>query len=828
MFDASTFEVWGAALNGGTLHLISKENMLDAATFKNYMIENGVNTLFITTALFNQFIGEDKTIFNCLKHLMFGGEATSECHVEILRSQNTGIDFRNVYGPTETTTFASHYIIKDKVDKTPIGKPVSNTQMYILNGNELCGIGVPGELCIAGDGVARGYLNRPGLNAEKFVKNPFGEGKMYRSGDLVRWLPDGNIEFLGRIDEQVKIHGFRIELGEIETRIRDIKNIRDCVVIVKTDNTGDKAVYAYYTGTEKVEIADICSKLAEKLPDYMMPAYMMQIDEIPMTRNGKLDKRALPEIEAIAAKEYIAPRNEAEEVVCEAFSVILDVEKVGIQDNFFELGGDSIKAIRIISKLRNTGYTATVKDVMNGKTAEKIAIAIKKNTEERKYEQGEVTGKVELTPIMKLFGEWKLAKPEHFNQAIMVSVTGVENGVIKQAIEELVKHHDILRAVYVNNELEILPFAESRLCDFYEFDYSQVEDKHKAVEEKCTEIQGSIDLANGPLVKIAIFELGETKQMMFCIHHLVVDGVSWRILSEDFESAVSQIKAGKKVILPEKTASFIEWSKKLKEYGENLRCKENEYWKKVNDKIAEGHITGEYTETEAGYEVAKFSKETTEKLLTKSGNAYGAKVDEVLLAGLARTVGRITGQKSVAIKLEGHGREEIHEPILIDRTVGWFTNIYAVSLECSEDDDVSIINAKDTLRNVPNMGMGYGYTEHEGEPDICFNYLGDFNEGNVQNISQYSSGLETAKENDMLDNILINGKILSEEFSFEIICQKKYGQQFAEQIKIEFEKSVGELAEYCEKITETLKTSSDMIASSLDESEVDFLNALFN
>ncbi|MBR6837258.1 MAG: amino acid adenylation domain-containing protein, partial [Oscillospiraceae bacterium] len=203
MFDASTFEMWGTSLNGGTLHLVEKETMLNSKTFKKYMTENGVNTLFITTALFNQFMNEDKTIFDGLKHLMFGGEATSERYVEMLRSRNTGLDFRNVYGPTETTTFAAHYIIDKKVDKTPIGKPISNTTMYVLNGDLLCGIGVPGELCIGGDGVARGYLNRAELTAEKFVKNPFGEGRMYRSGDLAKWLPDGNIEYLGRLDEQV-------------------------------------------------------------------------------------------------------------------------------------------------------------------------------------------------------------------------------------------------------------------------------------------------------------------------------------------------------------------------------------------------------------------------------------------------------------------------------------------------------------------------------------------------------------------------------------------------------------------------------------------------
>ncbi|HRR78238.1 MAG TPA: amino acid adenylation domain-containing protein [Ruminococcus sp.] len=766
MFDASTFEVWGASLNGGTLHLISKENMLNAATFKNYLIDNKVNTLFITTALFNQFIGEDKTIFNSLKHLMFGGEATSERHVEMLRSQNTDVDFRNVYGPTETTTFAAHYIIKEKVDKTPIGKPISNTQMYVLNGNELCGIGVPGELCIAGDGLARGYLNRPELTAEKFVKNPFGEGRMYRTGDLARWLPDGNIEFLGRIDEQVKIHGFRIELGEIETRIRDIENIKDCAVIAREDSTGDKAIYAYYTSDNEVSVSEIRDRLSESLPEYMVPAYMMQIESIPVTRNGKLDKRALPEIESRAAREYAAPRNEAERAVCQAFSEILNVERVGVQDSFFELGGDSIKAIRIISKLRNAGYTATVKDVMNGKTVDKIALVVKEANDKQKYEQAEVTGKVESTPIIKEFGEWNLAKPEHFNQSMMFPVDRIANDIIHSAIEELVKHHDVLRAVYRGKVLEIMPIAESKLLDFYEFDYSSEVDKKLAVAEKCTEIQSSIDLENGPLVKTAVFELGDTKQMMFCIHHLAVDGVSWRILQEDFETAVSQLKEGKEVKLPEKTASFIEWSKKLKEYGEQIGRKEKEYWKRINSKIREGKIKGDYAEEKAGFAVVEFSKETTEKLLTKSSNAFGAKIDEVLLAGLARAVGRVTGQKSVAIKLEGHGREEIHETISIDRTVGWFTNVYAVSLECSEDNERSIINAKDTVRSVLNMGMGFGYVEHETMPDICFNYLGDFSGNKTSFISEYSTGNDVSTENKLEEKVILNGQVSEEKLRF--------------------------------------------------------------
>ena len=459
---------------------------------------------------------------------------------------------------------------------------------------------------------------------------------------------------------------------------------------------------------------------------------------------------------------------------------------------------------------------------MNGKTAEKIALAVKNANGKQRYEQGEVTGKVESTPIIKEFGEWDLAKPEHFNQSMMFPVDGIDNAVIKQAIEELVKHHDILRAVYRKKTLEILPIAESKLCDFYEFDYSNESDKKLTVAEKCTEIQASIDLENGPLVKIAVFELGDTKQMMFCIHHLAVDGVSWRILQEDFDTAVGQIKAGKKVQLPEKTASFIEWSKKLKEYGEKLGSKEKEYWKKANAKIAEGRVAGDYAETEAGYAVAEFSKETTEKLLTKSSNAYGAKIDEVLLAGLARAVGRMTGQKSVAIKLEGHGREELHEPIAIDRTVGWFTNIYAITLECSEDNERAIINAKDTIRSVPNMGMGFGYVEHERMPDICFNYLGDFSGSKTSYFGEYSSGSDIAEENEFEDKITINGQVADGRLGFIIMSQ--YGQELAEKLREEFEKSVEELVGYCcEYIDENL-TLSDLDSDSLDLESLDEIN----
>ncbi|MCR3761929.1 non-ribosomal peptide synthetase, partial [Clostridium felsineum] len=299
---------------------------------------------------------------------------SSEIYVRKLLTKNKKIKLVNLYGPTETTTLATWYPIEhnDIIEKIPIGKPVSNTEVYILRGLQLCGIGMPGELCITGVGVARGYLNRPELTAEKFVDNPYGEGKMYRTGDLARWLPDGNIEYLGRIDEQVKIRGFRIELGEIESALRKIDRVKDAVVIVREDENKEKSINAYIVSDEEINVSEIREELEKNLPDYMIPAYMMQIENIPVTRNGKLDKKALPKIEVKSEKEYIAPRNDIEALICTIFSKVLNVKKVGINDDFFELGGHSLLAIKFEVEMNKYNFAFKVRDIFKYKTPYQI------------------------------------------------------------------------------------------------------------------------------------------------------------------------------------------------------------------------------------------------------------------------------------------------------------------------------------------------------------------------------------------------------------------------------------------------------------------------
>ncbi|MBR5937349.1 MAG: AMP-binding protein, partial [Clostridiales bacterium] len=644
---------------------------------------------------------------------------------------------------------------------------------------------------------------------EKFVKDPFSKGRLYRTGDLVRWLPDGNIEFLGRIDDQVKIRGFRIELGEIESKIREIEAVKDCAVIARTDASGEKAIYAYYVSEEELSISEIREELGKTMPDYMIPSYMMRIESIPVTRNGKLDKRALPEIEAGAGREYVAPRTEEERILCEAFAKILNVEEVGIKDNFFELGGDSIKAIRIISILRNSGYQTTVKEIMSGKYVERIAGLMTRNANVIEYEQGEVNGVIKKTPIIKTFDSWNLKKPEHCNQSMMINVEGKTDENIKAAVEALVKHHDILRAVYRDKELVVLPISESKLCDFYTYDYHGESNAAKKIEETCTQIQGSIDLKNGPLVKIAVFETDNDKVMMFCIHHLAVDGVSWRILIEDFETAVKQLESGDPVVLPKKTASYEMWSEKLEEYGRGLTGGEKEYWNKMSEKASRLLVEETCQQEEAYYGTVEFSKEVSEKLLKRSGKACGARTNEVLLSGIAKAVGRMTGQEQVSIRLEGHGREKLHEAITIDRTVGWFTNIYQLVFDCCEDPRRSVIEAKEAVRRVPNGGLGYSFIGcDEKTADISFNYLGDLSAMNLN--SRYNCGDWFAEENQTDDSIVLDGQAINGIISFSVSCKNgKFNHDFLREFSANFELAVTEAAEYCAEAEEPEKTASD-------------------
>lgn len=758
-FDASTFEIWGSILNGGQVHLISEDALLDIVRFKNYIIEQKINTLFMTTALFNQLISEDPAIFDTLEHFMFGGEKTSEKCVDILMERGKVSDVRNVYGPTETTTFATHYIIDKKRKKTPIGKPISNTQTYVLNGNSLCGIGVPGELCIAGEGVARGYLNQPDLTNEKFIANPYGEGKLYRSGDLVRFLSDGNIEFIGRIDELVKIRGFRIELGEISEAIRAMEGISETAVVVDSLQ-GEKVICAYIVGEGKIEIESIKNRLRKCLPAYMIPAYMMQIEQIPMNSNGKLDKRALPKIEITRSKEYKAPTSAEEEAVCQVYEEVLGSTDVGVLDSFYELGGDSIKAIRIVSKIRGKGYSLSVKDIMDSLDIEQTAKRLL--SENRIGSQEEVTGVVSVTPIIERFFSWNLQNPDYFNQDILITLAAEDVPYVKEAFKALAKHHDMLRMVYQNRQLEILPISESPLCELKEVFLEKESNWEEEISQESTKLQAGMSLSNPPILKGIVFHVGEKAYLFVCIHHLAVDGVSWRILIEDLHNAIGQLKDGNEVSLPYKTDAYPKWAEALKAYGEKASFeKEKNYWAQVQSEVSAYGRLKERSEAD-GYGELEFSisEKDTLALLRDTQKAYHTETNDILLSALGTAIKKWTGQDKIAIGLEGHGRDLFDENLNIDRTVGWFTCIYPFIVSCQEDMGSCIIENKENLRKIPLHGIGYGLCQKEyinETPDICFNYLGQMDAEQNNGVMRFCSTGKSCMDGDgQFDGISIN------------------------------------------------------------------------
>lgn len=846
-FDAATFEIWGSLLNGGKLCIVKDDVILNAGKLKKSISHNQVNTMFLTTALFNQLLNSDLTVFDNLENMLTGGESASEVHIRKLIDHNKRIKLSNIYGPTETTTFATWYPVKPELstDKIPIGRPIAQAQIYILKKQSLCGIGMAGELCIAGNGVARGYLNKKELTAAKFTNNPYGDGLLYHSGDLARWMPDGNIEFLGRIDEQIKLRGFRIELGEIEAVFLKQPHVIDVVVIVREKN-GESNIFAYVVSDIELDLKALKAGLQKELPNYMVPPYIIQIDRIPLTRNGKLSKHQLPDIALKSEQSYEAPKNQKEQHILHMFEEILGIEQMGMKDNFYELGGDSIKAIRVISKLREAGYDLSIRDIMQMRIMEQIISRVQLISAATAYDQGEITGAADLTPIQHSFFRWNMEEPSYFNQSVMLETQDrFDQKILIDTVTALLGHHDILRAVFQQEQIIFRSSNEDGLFTFETFDCIQLERENIEIfiQQKCSQLQAELNIFSGPLVKTALFTAPDRDYLMICIHHLVIDGISWRILIEDFINGYQKYRAGDKIVFPDKTASYLLWSEALKEFGKSeLLQNEIGYWSKVNEEVNQYHLNllPENDKSQPGYGTVVFELDeaVTQDLLYQAGKAYHTEINDILLAALGTAIKMWTGQKKIALHLEGHGREEIHKVIDITRTVGWFTSIFPIVLEGSDHKEETIIKTKEMLRHIPNRGMGYGviksnldYGWTESKTEICFNYLGQWTEetpkGTTIGISKMQCGNDIAVSNKLNNPISITGEVGNGRLLISILYDRKeFKKEIIDQFAECYKSTLIDLIEFCVARKDSIKTASDY-GSDLTEDVMSELLDLF-
>lgn len=763
-FDFSVWEIWGALLYGGKLVVVPYWISRSPKDFYQLLVEEEVTVLNQTPSAFRQLIQvceqEDKNKNLQLRYVIFGGEALEPTSLLpwFQRYGEKKPQLINMYGITETTVHVTYYpITLDDVQhasRSNIGKRIPDLEVYILDAyQQPVPIGVDGELYIGGAGLARGYLNRPELTAERFIPHPFSsdpKARLYRTGDLARYLPDGNLDYRGRIDHQVKIRGFRIEIGEIESTLHTYASVKEAVVIVREDQPGDKRLVAYVVGDGNVDAWR--EYLKAKLPSYMVPSGFVVMEAIPLTANGKVDREALPMPEEKQINsESVGPRNSNEQILTTIWKQVLGVKKVGIYDNFFEIGGDSILSIQIISQASQVGLKLTPKQMFECPTIAELAqVAIK--TQGVQAEQGIVIGDVSLTPIQCWFFEQEHPHLEHWNQSMLLRVKErLDVKLLEGAILNLLKHHDALRFRYKqlpNGTWRQRNEGTDELSVLHVVKRNQVNEKewNTIIQEEMNINQASFNLVTGPLMRVVYFEdnLTGNDRIFWVIHHLVVDGVSWRILLEDLQTVYNQMKQGQEVRLPAKSTSFKDWSERLQTYSDSgISKKVQDYWneqvEKETMKIPMDYPIQETTEESIDQVTGTLGIEETYELLHEVPVTHKTRIDEVLLTALGQAIVDCTNQQTVSIHLEGHGREEVIEGIDLSRTVGWFTSIYPVHLnfQGTQTPIEGLKAVKEQLRRIPNRGVDYGILRYlnkgllpfyQQKPSISFNYLGQFDQ----------------------------------------------------------------------------------------------------
>ncbi|WP_197084798.1 non-ribosomal peptide synthetase [Saccharothrix sp. ST-888] len=715
---------------------------------------HGVTHLQCTPSLASLLVTDERVraALGSLEWMLVGGEALTPALAADL-AQTVGGQLLNVYGPTEATIWSTSHLVRDASGL--IGRPLSNTRAYVLDDRRApVPIGVPGELHLAGDGVALGYLHQPELTAERFVADPFAPdpaARMYRTGDVVRYRAGGELEFIGRRDDQVKIHGFRVEPGEVEAALAAAPEVRAAAVVAADDERGGRRLIAYVVTSGPLDVEALRGHLETRLPRYMIPAGFVGLGAMPLLPSGKTDRRALPKplAEQPSARLSTAPATAAERILAGVWSDLLHREEVGAEDNFFELGGDSIVAIQMVSRARQAGLTLAARDLFQHQTLGELA-AVARQGVRTSAEQGPVLGESPLAPIQHWFFEQQLADAHHYNQAVLADVVGdpLDLGVLALARDALLRHHDALRNRFREGEAGwdqwtgapqegTAPIEHVDLSGLPEQAWPQ---EVAAVQDR---VHRALDLEHGPLLRMVSLGYGGRRadQVFTVIHHTVVDGVSWRVLLEDLQRAYRLLKAGRPVELPAKTTSYREWTGRLAQEADSERTlAELDYWADQIEGPAPAlprDRNGRNTEASARTVTAELSAEETDALLHEVPAAHGADLHAVLLCAVAEACEPWTGSRSLLLDVEGHGREDLFEDVDVSRTVGWFTALYPLRIELPEAPDDRPAAVREQVHRIPRRGIGYGLLRHlhhdasvrarlgtGRQPEIIFNYLG--------------------------------------------------------------------------------------------------------
>ena len=827
-FDAVALEVWCNLMAGAGIAVAPADVLDNPHDLVGWLADQRVSLSVVVAGRIEAVLRELEDRDSSLRVIITGGDM-----VRTRLRRDSGIRVINHYGPTESTVLATGADMKPEHTGSPsIGSPVWNITAHVLDewGRPLPA-GIPGELYLGGAGLARGYLNRPDLTAERFVADHLGAvpgGRLYRTGDLVRRLGNGDLEILGRTDNQVKIRGYRIELGEIEAVLLDQPEVDEAVVIVREDGTGRKRLAGYVTsaGGSRAEPARLAAALGRVLPHYMVPSAIAVLDTFPLTARDKVDVKALPDIaDQQDESGYVAPAGPVETALAEIWSELTGVELVGVHDNFFTLGGDSIIALQAAAKAHRAGLVLRSRDLFRWQTIAELSRHVE--VEESTVDVAAETGPAPLSPVQELLFD-RFTVPADFSQYVVADLAeDVDARALAAAVYALVDHHEALRLRFTGQEggrvqvlsdggeaPAVLPFLAQEPA------------------EAAAQLSAATDLAAGPLFHAAL--LGSGAQLLLVAHHLVVDGLSWRILVEDLERGYQQAKAGQPISLGVRTTGFTEWSRRLREAAAGgVFEDEIGHWSAISGRPSFGDSTVDSSRTVT----VTLDADATDTLLYEVPVTYRTEINDVLLTALGAAFAAWTGDDRALVALEGHGREEdLLDGVSLSRTVGWFTSYYPVELDVSAAGLADRIKSvKEQLRAVPRRGVGYGALRYLGagqqvpdvRPRLAFNYLGQWDAGAggyalVRRLSAVD--LVQAGGDRRLHEIEVVGAVSGDELSFSLAYSE--GRHTATEVTAfaeSFLAGLREIITHCQTPRAGGRTPSDFPLAPLDQSTVDKL-----
>ncbi len=848
-FDLTLTSIFLPLISGNKL-VIYEESNGDELT--QVLKDNKTTHLKLTPSHMKMVIANDIRPLGSLETLIVGGEKlTTDVALRFSRSCEKNVAIFNEYGPTEATIgcMIHKYDATSNEISVPIGHPIANSKIYLLD--EFLNpvpIGVVGELYIGGQCLAQGYFNNEQLTKEKFIPNPFIDQEfIYKSGDLAKRKPSGEIVYIGRADDQLKIKGNRIEKEEIRTTLIAYKGIQEAVITEKGNTAGELELYAYYIASDnedRIQEFQLKSYLLERLPHYMVPLYFIEVTQIPINKNGKVNFTALKKIEATPRENNLEELTKLQEVVLRIYKDVLGDEVNTIGANFFEHGGDSIKATQVASKLFQKNVKITPREVLVYNTIEQLTHFISENDKRLSQEdipdQGTIKGTKALSPIESWWLRQHFHNPDYYTQSILLNLN---KELVVEALEitfnTLIAHHDGIRLNF-DFEGRHLFFNEKHLAADFKIERFHIQSEQELIP-LLEELKGSFDLKDSLLIKAALIQNdgerpGEYGRLFISAHHLLFDGVSWRVFLEDFYNTYQAIIAKGPVVLPQKTASLKRFKEELDLFVEtNQMAKERDYWQRID----ETRFLIPLDACPDGWEVknmcsllGSMDRENTRWLLSKA-NAHNVDILTLIYVAMVRTLGDWVETNEIKIEMENHGRHL--ESLDVSRTVGWFTAMFPIVFNLQATLQEDIIEVREKIGEVPHFGLGYGVLNANGtlksngytQTEVRFNYLGQFGDelsNDLYSIQNFATGRESHPNNQMTAKLEINAMVLEGQLQLAFLYNKKaHHEQTIRQLKNSFFEQLTNAIDFMKKEEAYVLTPSDFDTVDITQDELDLL-----